>query len=192
MLIVLEGVNGVGKTSLAQHLSSEWKCPIFKPFRGDHGIHWGGGSPLEVRLRAYGVPINSYIEDVFMADFLRMFPAVDAILDRGMPSAVGYGLVHGHVSSPALAQSLMDWWFDQLGTRRDVYYIYLGCSDAESRHRVGDRALEIEQLKIVDDFLARAWKKAVDAAFRTVRIDTTSISEAEKNRRVVSFLVKGV
>jgi thymidylate kinase len=177
MLIIIEGVNGAGKTTLAKSLSEGYGIPIFKPFRTDHSIHWGQSSPLEMALKAFGVPVNTHVEDFFIADFLATYPeTVEAILDRGMPSAVAYGLANGEIKSASVGEAMLDWWFDQLAARHDVFYIYLGCSEEAARQRAGDRAQWGERLAAIDAALQYAWTKAKGSGFRAARIDTTAMT----------------
>jgi thymidylate kinase len=193
LLIVIEGVNGVGKTTLAKSLSEYLGIRIFKPFRTDHDIHWGTGHHLEQSLARFGVPVNSHQEDFFIADFLATYTEAEAILDRGMPSAVGYGMARGDIGEADGAAMLL-WWFDRLMSNRDVHYIYLGCSPQASLERAGERSQQGASLEVIDGVMASAWilaKKRSDrpgSPHKALRFDTTDSTPEALFGRVCDWL----
>jgi hypothetical protein len=95
MILVLEGLNGVGKSHRAKLLSQMLGTPIIRPFRRSMDQHMGredGG--MQARLRSLGIPANTYVEDVFVADLLVQTGA-SAILDRSVVSGIAYGCLYG-------------------------------------------------------------------------------------------------
>lgn len=104
MIIVLEGLNGVGKSARARQLSELTGVPVVRPFRRSPDQHLGredGG--LLKRLRALGIPANTYVEDMFMADMLVQTGA-SAILDRSMISGVAYGALYNTLPGATRAE----------------------------------------------------------------------------------------
>lgn len=92
MIIVVEGANGVGKTTLVEALAKHYGYPVYKPFRRLGFEHWDDADGRRVMngLDRFRVVANSIAEDIFMADFIGTF-GVNAILDRGILSAIVYG-----------------------------------------------------------------------------------------------------
>ena len=95
MIIILEGTNGVGKSTIAKLLHKVVDAPILRPFRPSANTHWDHSEgDTGDALRALGVPINTFVDDLYVADILRSMKANlyrGAVLDRGMPSSVAYG-----------------------------------------------------------------------------------------------------
>jgi len=95
MIILLEGVNGVGKTTYARRLAEKLELKVYRAMRSDDDEnHWGVSdkhwNELQERLAKAEVPINTHVDDLFVADFMAAFePSV--ILDRGLYSAIAYG-----------------------------------------------------------------------------------------------------
>ena len=97
MLVIFEGINGSGKTTYAEELSKITGAKIGKVFRASNNkLHWGDNSDLKDMLTDLKVPLNTHIDDLFMADFLSTFK-VNAILDRTIVSAIAYGRTYGNL-----------------------------------------------------------------------------------------------
>lgn len=132
MLIIFEGINGTGKSTCAQALSERLGAPVVRPFRhDDHSIHWGMGGQLETALRSFGVPLNTHVDDLYVADILSIFHP-NAILDRSVPSGIAY--------SGALKQSqeLFEFWCEQVASYRGpTLYVYMVASYDVSKQRCG-------------------------------------------------------
>lgn len=88
-MIILEGANGGGKTSYAGVLAGMFSAPMYRPFRapGD----WHHGEERE-KLEALGVPVNTWMDDMYLADMSRIVDN-QVIVDRSMPSAIVYDIV---------------------------------------------------------------------------------------------------
>lgn len=95
MIIILEGLNGTGKTTVAKALSDLLGAPIYKPFRRETDVHYTGENQRQLFLKnRLHLPINTHIEDLYIADFISVVrPRM--ILDRSLPSAIAYGLAEG-------------------------------------------------------------------------------------------------
>lgn len=114
MLVIFEGINGVGKTTYAEELSQITGAKIGKVFRaGNNKLHWGDGSELKDMLTDLKIPLNTHIDDLFMADFLSTFK-VNAILDRTIISAIAYGRAYNNLDGwyreKNVVGELMNFW----------------------------------------------------------------------------------
>lgn len=115
MIIILEGVNGVGKSACAKILSNKLDIKSFRPLKfGNSDLHWNeNGLDLKFILEGFKVPTNSHVEDVYTADFLSSFQ-VDAILDRTLTSSIAYGRTYvqdeGWYKQKGNSGRLLDFW----------------------------------------------------------------------------------
>lgn len=145
MIIVLEGLNGVGKSTCAQQLSEGLGIPLYRPFRmGNSDLHWGHEGEAERVLRDdYRIPLNTHIEDIFTADLLGVLNA-DVILDRSLPSAVAYGILNDHLDgyyrNLETSRRLLAYWQElltQSGAR--VLYVWMTVAYDVAKHRCKGR-----------------------------------------------------
>ena len=145
MIYILEGCNGVGKSTYAHALSEQLDIPLYRPFKqGNTDLHWNYEPEVENRLRnKFKIPLNTHVEDLMTADVLGALRP-DAILDRSLPSAVAYGIMHGHMDNyyhdKALCRELLAYWQELLSQRfPQAMYIWLRASFQDAKKRVGDR-----------------------------------------------------
>lgn len=136
---VLEGLNGVGKSAIAKRLAARFNVPILRAFRHARtDVHLGrDGGGIQNRLRALGVPANTFVDEIYMADFLAA-TGVSAVLDRAIGSAIAYGLVDGSVKSVSHAQSVAAEWGSMV-SRLDVVYVHIQASESERERRTAGR-----------------------------------------------------
>jgi len=136
VIVILEGCNGVGKSAYAEALADYLGAPVLRPFRPSPDYHWNGERPLEVALKRLGVPVNTHVDDLYIADILgqlgRLAPR-DVILDRSVPSAIAYG------SARDVAGPLFDYWQGQLRRLRRVVYAWLVCPWRLAKERADGR-----------------------------------------------------
>ncbi len=138
-VIVLEGLNGVGKSSLAKAMSSFYSIPILRAFRHSRtDLHLSAGdNGIAQRMKQLGVPANTFVDDVYLADFLQA-TRISCVMDRSMGSAIAHGLLDGSVKNPAHALQLVDHWESQL-SGLDVVYVYMVADEALCRERCAGR-----------------------------------------------------
>jgi hypothetical protein len=132
MILVVEGINGSGKTTLCKSLSKYTSWPILRAFRRP-----GRNFQEQVaKLQSIGVPVNTYVEDMFMAEALGTTKA-NVILDRSLPSGIAYGVLNGDFQEddPRLKHWVELWQESLLVGGGKVGYIYLGCTRKESKER---------------------------------------------------------
>lgn len=108
MIIVVEGIDKVGKTTLANNLAKEldFKHPI-RVFKGDEWLNKFIG-PYKV---------NDYFEDLVIMDVADKLK-VDVVLDRSLPSGSIYRMIKG---GGLLYRNVMVWWYEKLSKNNGVY-----------------------------------------------------------------------
>ena len=116
MVIILEGVNGTGKTAYAKALEEKLGYKMYRAFRKgrekcDFKLH-------EV-LHGMDIRANTYVDDIYMADFLQTFE-VKAILERSMPSAVAYDQVYNEPWKAYSARAF-GFWLEQMAKVPHIY-----------------------------------------------------------------------
>lgn len=141
MIIIIEGCRGTGKTTLCAALARQLKAPIIRPFRPDVGHHHTGASAVEEALKAMGVPVNTHVDDLYVADILASIAAVRPddhfILDRSMGSAVA------HRTCPQDDTAVVALWQSLLLRTSAVRYVWLRAAHAVAAKRVaGGRPIE--------------------------------------------------
>ena len=77
MLIVVEGIDGSGKTTLAKELSGYYKIPIYSMNK-------------DIKYGKFLKEWASGITDVCIFDFMLQIPKVKVIIDRSLPSNYAY------------------------------------------------------------------------------------------------------
>lgn len=187
MIIILEGLNGVGKTTYANLIASRLGIPIVRPFRrpGQHLGREDGGR--QQRFHDLGIPVNTYVEDVFTAEFLAS-TGYSAVLDRGMGSAVAYGLLYGTLPDADTAERVLSLWEETLLTHPDmVLYVNMVARPEVRKERCEGRwAPDQQQTALLTKWFGRV--------FRTIeldkmQLDTSDIpSPSDGVRRVIQRL----
>lgn len=173
MILILEGLNGVGKTSIANAVSEQTGIPVYRAFRQGKDVHWGEGSKLEVGLLEMGVPLNTHVEDLYAADLLATFKGVNVILDRSMISAIAYG-VPEKVLSKAQADLCFNYWLDRLWERRDIFYVYMHCHVDVARIRSNRVIKDVHHRAEVELMFHACWMPMANR-FQHMDMDTTDI-----------------
>lgn len=179
-VIVLDGLNGVGKSAAARVLSARLGIPIIRPFRHADANHHLGREPgrgTQRTLRGLGIPANTFVDDIYTADLVTALNA-SALLDRSMPSAVAYGLLYKDVSDLNQALALVDEW-QRMWTayQGDFVYVHMVADQATMRERLVGRWApdSAEERKLDNAFrLVYRWLRV-----RKVQLDTTKLTSPE-------------
>lgn len=179
MIIVLEGLNATGKSSVAEQLHGDWGYPIIRLFRCCSDDHLDG-SRVE-HLRSLGIPVNTYVEDAFVADFL-VRTGAHATLDRSMPSGLAYALVEDRIDSEQVGP-LMRLWCDTL-RKTKVHVIQLHASRAERERRIEGREIH-PQDGILEEWLDEIMELC---DLPMTRVDTTTLSKEATLKRCLECL----
>jgi thymidylate kinase len=134
-IYVLEGLNGVGKSALSKVVSERLGVPILRAFRnGNTDVHLGrDGDRRQDRLRAMGVPANTFVDEIYMADFLAA-TKIGAVLDRSIGSAIAFGLAYGDMKNIAHAKTVAAEWCNIM-SRLPVVYVHLTATETVRRER---------------------------------------------------------
>ncbi len=102
MIIVLEGINGVGKTAISEYIKDNYNIPVFRNFRNSSYI-------LNPRVA------NKAIEELAIAHFLSCIKIdSDLILDRSIISSYVYNTVFSHDNTIKFVHKNLLLWMDGL------------------------------------------------------------------------------
>ena len=146
MIVVLEGVNGAGKTALAQGLRQQLDWPVYRPFRPTDEFRWDSyeGSVLQRELFQLDIRPNTHVEDLHFADAAAQCK-FDAILDRSALSAVVYGEESGDPVCARAGEQIIDIWGSAM-MQAGAITVLLEISWEGARERLnGDRLLSREK-----------------------------------------------
>jgi thymidylate kinase len=170
MIIILEGVNGVGKSTYATLLSAKLRLPIIRPFRINHTTHTGNDSKYELELKKYGVKPNTHIDDLYVADLLRQLQS-GAILDRAIPSAIAYAKMRGESFPPKdKYKNLLAFWEGMIQSiSQPLLYVWMRAEYDDARERAGAR-WPLNKAKF------NSLETTFDQAFKTLHIPKKQIN----------------
>lgn len=149
--VILEGLNGVGKSAYAKAIADATGLAIYRPFRPSTDHHWFNAASnwkgnadhkqLFDEYRAHGVPVNSYVDDLYVADALRTLRA-PALLDRSMPTSFVYETMFNEEFKNNKDKQAFIWaaWTEALrDSGLPLLYVYLHCAYLDSKERCGTR-----------------------------------------------------
>lgn len=176
MIVILEGLNGTGKTSVAKALAADRGYKIYRPLREGVSSHWDD-SGLKRQLTDCRVQSNSYLDDVFAVDALVQMESREwsVVLDRSMPSAVAYGLLNGTVKGEAHRNALLTYWKRRLlQLQTPVLYFWLQSEHDVARSRTAGRYPSNEHLgSLFSSFEACYEYVLQSSSIRCFKINTT-------------------
>lgn len=188
MIVILEGLEGVGKTEAAQHISRTLGLPIYRAFRSNPYERFGEGNHIEAMLRKLGVPINTHVEDLYVADLLTTIGG-DVILDRSMPSGYAYALWDALLDESE-AKKALDYWLWRMSARSDVHYIDMVCDPDIASIRAPGRTHYLYKRTELRRRLDECYN-AAQQRFHAVRIDTSDGGVTAMLEGVSKHLGKG-
>lgn len=193
MIIILEGINGAGKSTCAQDLSKRLDIPLYRPFRrGNSDLHWGHEGEAERELtEGYKIPLNTHIEDLFAADLLGVLRP-NVILDRSLPSAVAYGILGDHLDGYYkdldASRKLLAYW-QELLTQQDaqVLYVWMTAMYDVTKYRCEDRWFpERKDWRTLDKLFSMIFER--DIRVPKCHLDTSNTKLGDAARFIVSRL----
>jgi hypothetical protein len=185
VILIVEGVNGTGKTTLVEHIVATRGFQRHKPFfapsevgvHSDHGV----GAARLAKLAKLGVPVNSHVEDLFLADFYGRFPALDVVLDRSMPSAIAYK----NMPSDQVVEAF-EAWRALIERHGRVAYVTLTADYCAVQARlVPERTPKAEDYNYISEALE--WAHSV-VKWPKLMIDTSARSAVSVRREVADFM----
>lgn len=138
MIIILEGLNGVGKSAVASELK-RMGVIIWRPFRTNSDIHLGHDeSPELVELKNVGVPLNTFVDDLYVADALSTLEVAKTVaLDRSLPTAIAYTKTYAPNTNWLRKEDYV--WRVWRACLRDAFWIHLEAPWQVTRARCENR-----------------------------------------------------
>jgi deoxyadenosine/deoxycytidine kinase len=192
MVIILEGMNGSGKSTYAHELSSRLNIPLYHVFKnGNTDIHYGDQSKYEKMLiNDFKVPLNTHIDDLYVADMVTNL-GVSVIMDRSLPSAIAYGIPQACPYLPMDTKALLDFWQGFFGrsSAKRVLYVWMRVSYEVAKSRIGHRQHPNKNKWVK---IEKSYSKLFNLiTLPKIAIDTDVVEVADGMKRILALGVKG-
>jgi thymidylate kinase len=181
MILLFEGVNGVGKTTYIRQVEKRTGWPSYSAFRGVADKY---DSSMLDELARLGIPVNTFIDEMYMADLVRA-TGINLIVDRSFPSAVAYDEVfdQGTFVDREATEKI---WLD-LVKEAGMLYVWLCAPYEVTRIRsTGVRLNRQEHFYLEEHF--RKWYEKIPT--EKLMIDTGAINVASGVNRICRALKK--
>ncbi|HKL23677.1 MAG TPA: AAA family ATPase [Candidatus Nanoarchaeia archaeon] len=170
-LIIIEGLDGTGKTSLAEKLKKEFGYGIaFGTNRGDKEV-----------LKELNIHINDYHEDIH---FINQWSSIgfNAICDRSFISGVVYGKINNKTAM------LFDYCMDRIKENsEDVYFILLKADNKTIVERDEEWEGKEQELEMKRYLYSNIFKHRLKD-FNSLIINTNEKSNEEVFKEVEEWL----
>lgn len=178
-VVLFEGANGVGKTTYVRLLSERLNWPIYRAFRNGSGKYKDG--QLET-YRALGIPANTFVDDIYLADFFRTFRP-DLVLDRSMPSALAYDKVFKQGTMEDPGAILKEW--NELLDGVPFLFVWLSAPYETARHRCSG----VRPTKTEHNGLEKVFRRVFERSpLDKLQINTSEISVEDGMRAICRAL----
>lgn len=173
-VIIFEGTNGVGKSTYVKVLAQILNAPAYRAFKRPGADHHADGE-LD-RLRAMGIPANTFVDDMYLADMSRMIDH-EIIVDRSFPSAVAYEMVeHQGTFKGDWVHYAVEWERLLSYSRRPVLLVRLHCLRSIALERMTGHVPDGKAAMELEAWLDRAME-VLDLPQMTINTGRTSIPE---------------
>lgn len=179
IVVILEGLNGTGKTKAARALAFQHEFRLYRPLRESVDAHWKDkSSTVEAALRSARVPYNSYIDDVYAVDALAQLAPEKVVLDRSMPSALAYGILNNAIKGDAHRDALETYWLRRVQQIQrnggQVFYFWLIADHDVARARASQYPTD-GQLGTLDQSFERSFVAAQNAGLKAFKVSTNKL-----------------
>lgn len=176
MIVVIEGPIGAGKTSLGRALIPLMDAPLYRPFRLRRDDHTPGIGDPRLSAVADVLPVNTYLEDMYVADLLSVLKKPSVILDRSLPSGLAYNQAGDRALPLGALRILASVWADRM-VEADAMVIYMDAPRDRCRKVAGTRYWERED-ELIRGVLDWMWCRVDgfrDRLYRVHNDDTVNI-----------------
>jgi len=180
-LIVLEGLNGVGKSVHAEALSEALGTPVVKPL----GRSLGVDGRHQNALRSLGIPANTFVDDIYVADLLAATGA-SAVLDQSIGSALAYGTMYKDIATVRRATRLLALWQELIEPYdAPLLYVHMAASHEVRAERCKGRWSPSED----QERHLKSWFKRVYGSLKIPKmsLDTSGESVDEGVRAILRY-----
>lgn len=177
-MIVFEGTNRTGKSTLAKNISGLLGLPIIRVcnISGNKGL-----APMAVDIEELGAKTNDFYEDMVIMEFMnQLYDKPKAIFDRSLPSAHAYRVYKG---KEGLSDEILKWWFESL-RRKNGLYVWVVSDYYEISEKRGvkegwmETPDEYSKLMLAFDDL---YEMAFDCDCKVLRLENNKEKEIEEN-----------
>lgn len=181
MILLFEGVNGVGKTTYIRQVEKRIGWPAYSAFRGKDDKY---DSSMLDKLSRLGIPVNTFVDEMYMVDLVRA-TGINLIVDRSFPSAAAYDEVFDQ-GTFADREATEEIWLD-LVREAGMLYVWLCAPYEVTRIRsTGVRLSEREHSCLEEHF--KKWYEKIPTD--KLMIDTSATNFRNGVNKVCQALKK--
>lgn len=172
-LIILEGLDGTGKSALAEKLSEHLGWPIVNLFdKYDKEF-----------LESIEINVETYHEDLYFMDVWKQV-GFNCIKDRGLIS----GWVYEN-DNFVNAKEAMGFWFNEMKeNKEEIYFIFLDARNDTIVERDSEWEGKEEELNQHRDYFRIIRKALKQNGFNVIQLSTDKKNEKETFKEVVECL----
>lgn len=116
MVVIFEGIDKTGKSTLARKISNTVNYKILRVF--DKQKKEDTLYSISKHFRDFNFPVNDYYEDLIITETLSQMKDVNVILDRTVVSGDVYRKLCGKREIP---KEIMEWWYKKLESMNALY-----------------------------------------------------------------------
>lgn len=163
MILLLEGIDRTGKTTLSKYLSDYLNIPVINLYnKHDHNTLSG----LKDFMTEYKV--NDYFEELVTAEMIDQL-GIDIILDRSFPSAWVYRTVN---YGNDLDENVISWWCKKfIKTESICFYLQPDIEFITNKYSDLDRFHLIDLDRLFECFLNKMKDKGCNLVYNHTTLD---------------------